>query len=525
VRAFPAAAGLVLALGLVLSVPGAPARAGGEAPRARREDLVAALAALADWCAAHDLAGRADDVAETVLRAAPDDEAAHRRLGHRRDADGRWVPDPARKRPADRAEKAVPEYERRLAAALDAHLAAAREAAAPSALHEDFERGVEELVLLRALRPLHRASTTALRDALLGRLLALKAAGRETEDVEERVRRALPDDPDARAALGDVLLDGRYVLGETAAAAARRATLAKAVAAALESARDAAPAGVHANEHFSRIDWKAGLEAPGGRPLGIGTARVLGTVEEDEARRAAVGCAAAPTVVAALVDDDLFGFPRFTVYLLPGKDDLPRLVKALGIDPGLGGQARFLDRLASVWLDPDSVAVVSTKGDFARVDCAVHLAADRIVRRAFFRPRVEPKAWVSNGLGIYATWRILGTRISVTVGGEYRAWEEPNRPAGDDWLRRARDLLRKGSAPSLRLALGKAYDGFSGEDLLVSWAFTSWLVEARPAAVRPLLAALGEGASLDDAFARAFSAPPEVVERRLLRWVEETVGP
>ncbi|MCC7138220.1 MAG: hypothetical protein IT460_07305 [Planctomycetes bacterium] len=503
---------------------------------AERVTLAADLSAVAGWCEGQRWYAARDRVCELVVRVLPDDEVAQRRLGRRRDAAGAWVPDPKAKRAPDAptAEAGRAEVERRVDVALDAHLVRVRDAVAqlqaswaraatdggPDVGRDARERAqldaiLAELALLRMLRPSHPAAHAVLREVLLGALAAARARRGDVEAAEDLVRARLPDDAEARAAVGDVPWKGRWVAADVAAGARRRAALRELAARSREAV---------APTEVSLAPEETATGLPWTTAWGTARVRVVGTVDAAETRHATTCAAAMWPVAAEALRFEPPTSPLVRVFVLRNAEEAERLLATYPSDASvLAPQRPHVARLASVYLGWGTFLTKAASRD-PRLDSLLHLTADHCVASVFYPGNPRPRAWVSNAIGTYLVWRVAGTRYHMTIGGSYgNVWDGPTTPTEADWLARSLVAFQRAGPGSLRGALAKDYAAFDREDVFLAWGFSTWLIEARAEAAAPFLTALGRGMSSDDAARAALSGSVEDVERRVQRWLAQTI--
>lgn len=465
---------VLLLLAALQSVPAPDALA--DARRQLEQALVVELEAIAEHCRKDELYAERERVLELVLAVEPERAEARKALRYRLH-DGRWVQAPGSRPARDRG--------------ADEDLATARARTA-------------------AVLAAHRA-------ALLERLDAL-AAGLSAEEVETELRRLTelqPDDALVHARLGEVPLQGRWVLEETRRALERRATLAAACARALD-----APPPVACDPSPTE---RAGGPALAGRCTD--EVRVLGTVPVEALERTARTARALGPLFEAMLGFPPRFAPDFTIYVLAG----PREGHAFVQDwPGEAQGHRLLHpALLSSWIDREPrVAVWDTDGR-ARLDMAARQTFGMLLTDALGIDLRTGWAW--EGLGLYATQTLLGTRLSWFLEErDYRGTQQegalrPTFRGNGDWLRLAHMRLTGRGGLRLPFLLPRQTAELGTEDLPVAFALAAYLVEGRPRELPELLARLAlEAESPIPAFEQTLGMPLPVLERRLTRWLEET---
>ena len=460
-----------------------PARAEG---LARAEaGLVSELEGLVPFCTRQRLFASREALCRLILTLDAESVVAHEGLLHELDRDGVWQPPKKRSPVKDYKQSRVPEYLRRRAEAARAY--------------------VDETVRLCAPPEGRRECPTGACDAALDRALELA-----------------PDHPDLRALLGEQpdgeAPDGgvRWVLEETARGRDRRTELEALVASAL----GAAPA----PEPLELLPNAAGTGVAFGVSIGTPLARVASTGPADEAERLARVLHA-----TILVFREVFGVeteldPTFTVFVLTSDEDRASFVGGWPRwgPEGVEATAAFVGagvpytQHAARW-DEDPVN---------RLDGAVRHTLCELFRAEFGLSTRH--AWAWEGLGIYLTRALVGTRRTFygTVEGldpEARKLVSLLVNADEvNWMNEAyqRIMTHQGTPPAELFA--KSVDELDVYDLLAVYAFGAYLLEGHPERVCGLLrAASAEDAEVAQVFDAALGRPLEGTWDRFGRWMGE----
>ncbi len=445
------------------------------ARRRLEQTLVVELEALAERCRKDELYAERERVLALALTVDPERAEVRKALRYKLQ-EGRWVRAPGARPARDRG--------------ADEDLEAARAQSA-------------------ALLAAHRA-------ALLERLDAL-AAGLSPDDVEAALRRLTelqPDDPHVRARLGEVPLEGRWVLEETRRALERRAALAAVCARALDAAAPAACA--------PSPTERAGAPALAGRCTD--EVRVLGTVPVEALERTARTAQALGPLFEAMLGFPPRYAPDFTIYVLASPREGHAFVQAW---PGEAQGHRWLHpALLSAWIDREPRVAVWDTDARARLDMAARQAFGMLLTDALGIDLRTGWAW--EGLGLYATHALLGTHLSWFLEErDYRGEQQegalrPTFRGGGDWLRLAHMRLRGRGGLRLPFLLPRETAELGTEDLPVAFALAAYLVEGRPRELPELLARLALEDGPIPAFEETLGMPLPALERRLTRWLEET---
>jgi len=438
-----------------------------------RTALVERLLGLAQWCNQNDLFEERDRVWRLVIGVDADNLEARKGLRYARNTDGSW------KDPSPRPVK------NRNAAALEQLPAKRAEAIGP------------------------------FRDALFERLKA--------EDVPAEVRRSVldeilsidPDDAGVHEMLGEARLEDRWVLRESVAAKARRAEIRTAVQTAKEADIPLEPAAPTAEETTLFDGWKCGSTCDG--------VRVIGSGDAAQCESLARICQAAGAVVETALGAPAQWSTGFSFYVLTGAGEKDAFIAKL---PGLDEAQRATMKKTIGGGIPGTWKVVIFEPDAAkRQDCSVRHGLAHLL---FTGWKIETKhAWIFEGLGLYLTREICGTRLTWFCSGAGVASEGKNSPRGrlmvadSNWMNEALKVLTKDPPPDLGAMFERDLPSFGVEDVLMSYALCAYLVEACPQAVSPLLKDIGEGTPSAAALEKALGWNVPELQARLVRWLKE----
>ncbi len=446
---------------------------------ARQEDarraLIEELVQHAAWCGEQGLALERALVMERVIRLDPEHAVARRALGFTHARDGGWVAPTSAHRPKDRGKpEAVAEASRRLAA-ITAHYL----------------------------------------DGLTSVLFDEQASPASVQAAEEEILRVDPDHVLVHVRRGELLFDRRWVLRESAEAHYVHRHIARQVSEAFEAAPQPEMVVVEANAN----------------PFGL----LLHEAKNDELSVfASSGAAEAERVfralcAARLLFQELFGrpvtFPPVgNVYALDGEAARDAFLER---HPKIeAGQRASLARLDGTGIPYTYDWAWWTGDERARTDGLVRIALSAFLRESFNLGLEH--AWLSEGLCLYLTGVLLGTRLTFFVQPEsdvdpreaYAHRERLLEP-GVDWLDEARIALEKRGGPALAALFQKQASDLTVDDLVYSQAVLTYLIEARGAESPLLLAALQEGRKVDLAWEQALGTPLAEVTARLPRWLTE----
>lgn len=450
-----------------------------------RKGLVTRLVELGDWCVAVKLLGQRDRLGQEILRIDPDQPKARAWLRYAKDRSGAWVQAKGYKPPADVTNSTqLPELTRR-------REALGTEAAA---------KVVPVLQRVGSALPLRR------RELALDELLSMA-----------------PGDERVRVAHGEVRDGAGFVLEEAKASRERRPALAALAAATILQVVAPLPATATPMERlFSPVPWERVYATADLRILGPGTvpsALLLRAVALGQAARQAF------TQLLGVEVEDIAGL-TFFLYALPFDayafvDQTPLLDAA---------QRAMARKLSCYWMPKGPHVLVYPNDDETRVEWVPRIVVSGMLNGAFELMPVH--GFLFEGVGVWMTTRLCGTHRTFTVRkGDYASGASRDEgfdgriQANDvDWLAEARRLLARQRRPELRLALGKDVNAMDAGDLIFAFALASYLFEARPEQVAPLLRAFPKG-PVDAAVEGSLGLTVEGLEARLVRWLEETVPP
>lgn len=472
---------LLAAPAAALSRAAASLRAEGfeAAYAARRASVVAELEGYAEWCSASRLAADRAAALEAILHFDPAHEDAHRGLKHVKQRDGSWAP-PAKKPDAKNANKSL-EAESR-----------------------------ERL----------RVIATSLLDAG-GELLradddAAKRAGWQAKLVADVL--AIDADHEAARKLGgEARREQEWVLSETVAAKLQRAALKERVERAVAAVPAPAPIEPGARETALGIAWSHSVSTP--------RLRVFTDSTLAEAQRVAVMCTAAMEVYSELVGfkSDLTG--DYSIYILAASASRDAFVAQW---PGWSDAERAqVKTWAGCGVPGDIHQARWDKDEAHRLDGAVRHTLGLLTLRelGFDHQRC---AWAWEGLGIYLTRELVGTRYTWYSTAPASADVETKDLLGRlmladvNWINEYYQRAKRGRAPTLAKLCATKIDKFGVDDILASYSLAAYLIEGRvgelPAVLKAIAASDDGGAG---ALAALFEGDLPSGDARLVRWLSE----
>lgn len=472
---------LALLLAFVLPVSSAAPTGRGATPRdvvqapgvrgdSARARLITGLSRLASWANDNELFARRDGVWRTILALDPENADARKGLRYSRDGAGNWK-EPAARAVQDRKPAQIAEFVRKRCEIVEPWRAS-------------------------VLQALERENADA--------------KTRETALLE--ILQVDPDDAVVHGLRGELRVDDAWVLSETLLGKSRRAELRQWIDDARRTAVQPQVLSATSDDLALLPAWKL--------VLGSEKTRALLQTDETEARDILQSEHVARELVSRLCGKEVGPWPGFTAYVLVEPAEREKFVAAI---PGASDDERKLWRNAVGFGIPGTASVVLWDKDRQRrLDCYVrHLVASCIYKSYGIDHR---QGWVVDGLGIYLTREIVGTRFT---------WFTPSKASDKgllrgklsspkaNWMAEAQALLKRDDAPKLALVLALDLDDMRAEDLLVSYAFAAYLVEGQGKALPGILERVGAGAAGADSVAAVVGTSVEEIEKRFARWIEE----
>jgi hypothetical protein len=470
--------GTIALAALAATAPMAAAQAADFTARlaVARAALVKDLEGYAAWCGGKDLLLERQKALELVLTLDPDHVEAHKTLGHVRAKDGSWSPSEKPRTFRDHDRQALAEAPARFGAA-----------------------------------------TQGYTDALVALLEAGGLAPAERELVAHEALRFHPDDERVHVLLGEVKGDKGWVLPETVRAKDRREVLRGLVKTALEGAPPAQPTAVLPREKAIPLALQA-VAAPG--------IRAVGTANTEELQ---LGCLAVLALEKLL--RDVFASPHglpddTTLFLLALPTHKAAFVEHHpGITPA---QRPYFEKLECGGVQGTNDFAAWTGDTQQRIDAVVRLALGYWLAGAY-HVQVD-QGWIYEGLGLYLTRSLVRTRLtwlaqasSVLAPEQDMALRHKLKDPETNWMDEALRLLVERRAPRLVELFPKGAGQLTTEDVLYAYALTTYLLEARPEAVGPMLEQLGKGTARAQAFQQAVGMDLDAFERHFERWLRERV--
>ena len=439
---------------------------------AARTSLIKGLLDLASWCNAKELYLERDHIYTQIIELDSDNLEARKGLRYARNPDGTWK-DPAPREMKNRNPKAL-----------------------------------EELPAKRA------ASIAPYRDRLLDLLASTHADAAQRKSAFDEILALDPDDARVHTELGEVKVDGKWMMPETATGKTRRAELKTLVKKSLDDAPAAQSDATVADDAKLGGTWPNMVRA--------GAVRVLGTVSLEECQHIAHVCAAERALLDGLLGCTSAYPENYTLYVFGSPQEKNALIEKL---PNLKPDVRaYMASITSVGLVSTDNVLVGDTDPAKRLDGAVRHTLIHLLRNAYGID--DRHGWVWEGLGIYLTRELVGTRYTWFVS----VLPDPNQDAqrvgllmpASNWMNEALKLLDGPKPPSLAFVGGRALSEMHVEDMLCAYALAAYFVEGRPQEFPELLHQIGSGdATTAEAVHDLLKLSMDDLQMRVTRWLKE----
>lgn len=432
---------------------------------AQRTVLIERMLKLAAWCHDQQIFVERDKVWRQVIEIDTNNMEARKGLRYARNQDGTWKDPPTR------------------------------------SLQNMNKKALEEFPAKRseAVRPY--------RDALLELL------PKEPEpDIVARVLYADvlaldPDDARIHELQGDVKDGERWVLSETVRGKQRRGEIKSIVKTANETPVASEPTPPSAAEATWADAWSCAVTAKELRVLGCG-----GSTDCEALARTLVACR---TAVGGILGVELKQPEVFNFYVVSGTAARNAFLERYA----LGEDARnFLSKSPGGGLPGGNCTVLFEADGKRRTDCAVRNAISHYLWLNFGIH--DRNGWAWEGLGIYLTRELVGTRFTwySLAGPNANALKTSLLVPESNWMNEGLKVL--GSA-DLATVLAKPVTEFGLEDMLVSYVFGAYLIEGQPEKVAEFLRRAGKDVKPEEISRGVFGWSMATLQDHLVRWLQE----
>jgi len=441
--------------------------------------LLSRLAEHAEWCKKRKLWLQRVLAYEALLVLDPENEVAHRGLGHKKQRDGSWVPS-KRPKPIDRS-------------------------------RDDLEEALRRRAELT--RPFIEALQALLKRG--GEPLPVEVKGRVLADVLA----VEPDNEWARAERFEVKHEGRWVMMEVANTASGRAELDALLQTSREELKPAEVGALSSLEESLDLEFTAALERGG--------VRVLGTVEQAEIEQCSANLRVARALLRAYVGGQCAYSDDFTYFLLKNSTEQATF---LANHPKVEDSNRaFYQNLESVTLPGARHFGSWSDDDARRIDSACRQGISNLLYHG--HEITAAQGWAFEGVGLYFTDVVVGTHLTWFVSpsrylsaDDAAVLREKLSRRDVNWLDEARALMEDDKLPKFHTVVGRDVNRLSTEDLLTCNAAIAYFVEGRPGVLPKVLKKLGRGRTAHEVFLEELSLDLMQFDERLRRWLVATAG-
>lgn len=455
-------------------VPAAAKQQPGEVDAARiaaRASLIQRWNQLATWCNDKELFLERDRIWRKVLEISPDDATARKGLRYARNVDGSW------KEPAPREMKNI------------------------------GKKWLEELAKRED------ESSAPYGDTLLALAKAPERDPAERDVLVAEIRALAPNHAGLHAWLGNVQMGDRWVLPETATAKERRAAIRAAAKTVMESAAPIPVDKAAGGETELGITWKVVLQGE--------NVRVLSTGTEEEAVRIARACEGAGALLSFVLGTDMRYPGAYTIYVLTEPGEKETFIAKL---PDLGAEERArLGALEGTGIPRSSNVALFGKESARRVDASVRHTIGNLLGLTLGLS--SKTAWAWEGIGLYLTRELVGTRLTWFVS-------EAADPAASslrgklmtpesNWIQEAFDLLSTGTAVPLEDLMRRDLDHMDVPGALTGYAFVAYLLEGQPQATLEVVTRAARGDEPAAIAREVLQRTPVELQDRVVRWLAE----
>lgn len=451
---------------------------------AARAEVVKGLTDLAAWCDSKQLYLERDRIYAQLIVLEPDHADARKGLRHKRGPDGKW-PALVPTKSMNRDPKALLEF------------------------------------------PAERTAVVGpFSDKMLELVDGADGDGTQRQAVYDEILLVDPEEARVHEKRGDVKVDGKWLMKETVAHKQQREKIRALVKKCMAEVPKGASTTPNADELKLVSAWRC--------TLATDDVRVLSTGDNDGCERMVQAVQAAGALIDGMLGTRVSYPGGYTIYLLGPEE-----------------KATFIERLPEI-PDKDRKMMLGTAGGGipstnnnaiwdtdpkVRLDMAVRLTYQNLLRSAYGFGSKEG-GFASEGLGLYFTREILGTRLTwwviptkvprgeffseavVTQDVEAQATRARLMQADSNWLNEALKLFDAGSAPHLAQVTRRHVDSMSTADILVSYAFIAYLLEGHPEQANEFFVHVGSGTA-EEASKATFDLTLADVEKRLHRWLKE----
>ncbi len=467
--------------------------------RAEKAQVLETLHDLADRCTRMKLFGTRADLYEQLLELAPDDKTARKWLKYKRSGDGSWERKGRWTRPRNGGKGVANIVKRR------------------QALAAEYRGRLREL-------------SEELRDAGLFKEAAEVVAAAVAIDPEnEEFREWNGEVREGKAARPGK--SSTWILQESLHAKKRRRLFKKTAQDAIKDMKSPKESAPHKNDRIGGISWGTKLQ---GKHV-----RVVGTPDKEEMelmlRHAEATWPLFETVFDIRSGNWQSGDSYATGLTIYSLDSIPMGNEFLSKWPGYTERdLEFLYPLVAMWIKKTPAVLCKSSQQLVRLEVAPKQINHAMISRAFGL-NME-RAWAKEGLCLYLTWQIAGTRLIYSVKDVETDYGESDKPVPDyekdlsdpdsDWLALGLKLINSKDKPDIHLMAGRKINDLTKHDALYSYCICAYVCEGHPEKCVDFFRRLADkdGTDISVVCLESLGFDHLALERRVKRWLEETTG-
>ena len=440
------------------------------------QKLLKDLEGFATWCGGSKLFLERDRAYESILIFDPDHYEAHKGLKHIQHRDGSWtVPDNLE----------------------------------PSKNYKP--------ALLGKCGKKRSAVVGVFRDEVLGLFEkhADEVSLTDREAAYEAILRVDPEDKVVRGIRGEVKSGEAWVLAETSNGKKRRTKMKSALTRASKKLPKSKRVDPREDETKLGIDWRTCVDN--------GSVRVLSMADRKEALQITkISHLARVLFLTAFSLDDEALTKGHTIYIVPDEMSKRAFIEK---HPQLRNAAPDAgEKYLGMSLGKTHDAVRWDPMPEQLLDGATRHSISVFLEQAF---RIQYEhGWAFEGLGLYLTRRLTGTRATFYVDERDGKKADDKRAIdglqkGDNWMSRSHELLTAENAPGVKRLFRLHTNEMELEDLMLSYALAAYVVEGHPDASSALLKRVSGTKNSAVAFKEVLGYDESELDARLARWLEE----
>ncbi|MBL8859793.1 MAG: hypothetical protein JNL28_14900 [Planctomycetes bacterium] len=336
--------------------------------------------------------------------------------------------------------------------------------------------------------------------------------------VYREILAADPDDAVVHAVLGEVKFEEAWVLHETVTAKARRGQMKELIASALADTGKLFVSEIRPFEAAMGVAFTHHYETK--------HVRVLGSGAKDEVEKTLRACEAAGDLVRFAFGLQTEHLPDYTVYLLANGGEKDAVLSGLpGIEPSF---REFLKNVVGAKIPQQPYVVYWDRLAPKRIDGSVRQTLSDFFDRGLGLGMES--GWAYEGLGLYLTRELVGTRLTWFIQPDGASKPDPlrSRLAKPDtnWINEAFVLLSSPNHQSFAATLERDVNGMNVTDVMYAYALAAYFIEGRPTEGAEILQRIGHGVggtrqTTAEAVKAVLKLDLRALEKRLVRWLSE----